>query len=163
MPVNDKPSQLLRFAVGPHSCALATEHVREVLRMAAVTRIPEAPASLEGVLNLRGAIIPILDLRKRFGLPVPPPDRSTRIIVVPVRGRAAGFIVSGVSEVASLEAGGGGIDPGESLGSTPHFVSRVVRVSEELVLVLDPEKALTAEESRAFDTGSAEEGLLGQA
>lgn len=137
---------ILRFALGPHRCGVSVQSVREVVRVVAVTRVPEGPPFLEGVVDLRGTLVPVLDLRRRFGLTPGPFDTETRILITELRGRPAGLIVDEVTEVAAVEPDHRGIDLVDSLGVELRSVNRVVQVDERIVMVLDVDKVLTQEE-----------------
>lgn len=143
--------EIVLIKVGPHRCGLPVRHVEEVIWMVAVTHFPLGPAFVEGVVNLRGKVIPILDLRKRFGLEPGPPDSRTRILVVGLRGRLAGLVVDEADGVQAVEEPDMGIEPAEALGPDLRYVSRVVKTGGELVVVLDPDRLLTEEEGREFD------------
>lgn len=145
---------IVQFLLGPHRCALPIEELQEVLRIVAVTHFPRAPGFVEGVIDLRGVVLPVIDMRKRFGLAPGPFDSETRIIIAPLRGRRTGLIVDHVSQVASIDAAHMGIDPSESLGLNMHYVRRVVKMDEHLVSVLDLDKILTDEEWNQFEDAS---------
>lgn len=142
---------LVNFSLGPHRCALSVSDVTEVVRIVAVTPLPQAPAFVEGVINIRGHLTPVIDMRKRLGLAPGPYCFSNRIIVTVIHGHAVGLIADQVSGVSELEPVDEGIDPSESLGiDLHHSVSRVVREGDDIVLVLDPATILTEEEHGAF-------------
>jgi purine-binding chemotaxis protein CheW len=143
---------LVRFALGEYHCALALEDVSEVLRVVAVTPLPVAPAFVEGVINRRGVVTPVIDLRKRVGLSCGPYDNTTRILITSIGGHSIGVIVDEVSNVVVIDEAGLGIDPSEALGmDLRQYSSRVVRDGTDLVVVIDPEKMLTADEEREFE------------
>lgn len=143
---------LVRFSLGDHQCALALGHVDEVLRAVAVTPLPVAPPFVEGVINRRGAVTPVIDLRKRVGVPCGPYDSATRIIMTAIGGQFTGVIVDEVTEVVDIGDAELGIDPSEALGiDLRQYSSRVVRVGTELVVVIDPAKMLTPDEERQFE------------
>ena len=129
--------QLVTFWVGSEEFAVEILAVREINRMLDVTRVPEAPACVEGVINLRGLIVPIVDLRKRFGAPSDRSDNETRIIVVEVNDRYIGFIVDRVSEVLRLEREV--IDPAPDLGNSEvgQFISGVGKLQDRLIILLE--------------------------
>lgn len=142
---------LVRFSLGPHLCGLHISEVREVLRIAAVTPLPKAPPFVEGVINLRGDVTPIIDMRKRLGLEPGAYTFSNRILITMLKGHTVGLIVDEVSGVAEIGPTGMGIDPSESLCMNLHpYVSRVVREGDQLVMVIDPAAILTEEETSAF-------------
>ena len=143
---------IVRFALGTHQCGVAVTSVREILRIVAVTRLPEAPHFLEGVIDLRGVLLPVVDLRKRFGLSPGPYDSETRILVSELRGKPAGLIVDEVTEVAPIGPEHMGIDLSDSLGFELRSVDRVVQVDERIVIVLDLDKVLTPEEFQHLGT-----------
>lgn len=143
--------EIVLFKVGPHRCGIPVRLVQEVVWMVSVTHFPRGPAFVEGVVNLRGTVIPILDLRKRFGLEPGPPDSRTRILVVGLRGRPAGLVVDEAEGVEAVEEQDLGLDPAEALGPDLRYVSRVVKSGGDLLVVLDPDRLLTGEEGREFD------------
>jgi purine-binding chemotaxis protein CheW len=96
--------QLVTFKLGTEEFGVDILKVQEINKMMSITKIPNAPAFIEGVINLRGKIIPIVDLRKRLGFREQPYDKSTRIIVVELEGLVLGFIVDSVSEVLRIPA-----------------------------------------------------------
>jgi len=120
--------------------------VEEIIRMQAITRIPNGPAFIEGVTNLRGRVIPVLDLRKRFGLPGSEPTRRSRIVVGELGQHTVGLVVDGVSEVllVSSEA----VEPPSTLVTTQDsaFLRGVAKLGERLILLLDLSRILTQAE-----------------
>ena len=155
---------LVRFSLGTHQCALALGAVHEVLRVVAVTPLPVAPRFVEGVINRRGVVTPVLDLRKRIGLECGPYDSATRIVVTAIGGQPAGLIVDDVSDVVTIDTAAMGLDPSEALGlDLRQYADRVVRVGDDLVVVIDSEKILTPDEAHAFETAVIpQEGGSGQ-
>jgi purine-binding chemotaxis protein CheW len=122
------------------------EHVHEIIRMQEVTRIPRAPAFLEGVINLRGQVIPVIDLRRRFGLPPAGHNGAARIVVVEMNGSRVGMIVDAVLEVLRLPADAV-VPPDDLLTATDAaFLRGVAKHEESLILLLDLERVLTAED-----------------
>lgn len=140
--------QLVRFTLGGNFYALPVSEVTEVVRMVEVTPLPDAPSFVEGVVNLRGAVIPVLDMRKRLGMAPAPYTYFTRILVLAMHGHTAGMIVDAVDGVADIEPGDMGADPSESLGAhMHHYISRVVKAGGQLVAVLEAGRLITEEES----------------
>jgi purine-binding chemotaxis protein CheW len=95
-------SQLVTCRVGGEEFAVDILSVQEIIRMVDITRVPKAPSFVEGVINLRGRIIPVLDLRRRLGIADAERTAQSRIVVVTVRGRAVGLVVDSVSEVLRI-------------------------------------------------------------
>lgn len=130
--------QLVSFNLGAEEFVVDIAAVQEIVRMPEITRVPRAPEFVEGVVNLRGKIIPVLDLRKRFRLPVTEPTKSTRIIIVAIAGKTIGLIVDGVSEVLRLDAA--------SVEATPEmvatqidsaFLKGIAKLGGRLLILLD--------------------------
>jgi purine-binding chemotaxis protein CheW len=146
-PVAAEVSQLVVCRVGREECAMDIQSVREINRVGEITRVPKTSSFVEGVISLRGRIIPVLDLRRRFGLPGDERSPAARIIVVTVQGRTVGLIVEKVMEV--LRAPRTSIEPPPSLGHVPaaDFVQGVVRLEDRLVSVLDLERLLAPSEA----------------
>jgi purine-binding chemotaxis protein CheW len=133
--VSAAPAQWLVFRLQTHDYALAIADVIEVLRMVALTPVPEAPAWLAGVVNLRGRVIPVIDLRRRLGLPPETPGLNTPIIVAQADGRPVGLIADSVSEVLTL--GADAMERPDVLVGSGHAVAAMARAGDRLILVLD--------------------------
>jgi purine-binding chemotaxis protein CheW len=120
--------------------------VEEIIRMQAITRIPNGPAFIEGVTNLRGRVIPVLDLRKRFGLPATEQTRRSRIVVGELGQHTVGLVVDGVSEVLLVSADA--VEPPSTLVTTSDsaFLRGVAKLGERLILLLDLSRILTSAE-----------------
>lgn len=95
-------AQLCTFRIGEEDYAVDIMRVREIIQPLPITPVPRAPAFVEGVVRLRGEVIPVVDVRKRFGLPPSPPTRKTKFLVVHVAGRRLGLVVDEVCEVLRL-------------------------------------------------------------
>ncbi len=126
------------------------EQVHEIIRMQQVTRIPRAPAFVEGVINLRGQVIPVVDLRRRFGLPETDGRGTERIVVVELDGSRVGMVVDAVVEV--LRVPEGAVVPPEELlaASEVAFLRGVAKQEETLILLLDLVRVLDPSEHRAL-------------
>lgn len=126
-----------RLAGGDYGVPI--EQVKEINRYVEVTRIPKAPASVLGVINLRGQVIPVVSLRERFGFPPEQIDAATRIIVSDVR---VGFVVDGVTEVLRLDSGTIVPPPETTKGMDSVFIKGIAKLGERLIIVLDLEKII---------------------
>jgi len=124
--------------------------IQEIIRMQSITRVPNGPAFIEGVTNLRGRVIPVMDLRARFGLDTTPPTRRSRIVVAEMGDHTVGLIVDAVSEV--LRVGPEMVEPPSSLVTTADsaYLRGVAKLGERLVLLLDLSRVLSLEESTAL-------------
>ncbi len=136
--------QFLTFALGQEEYGVAILKIQEIKGFAAITPLPNAPVCVKGVLNLRGTIVPIVDLRKKFGMPEEVYTNYTVIVVVQVQGQVMGFIVDAVSDV--LTVSGTDIQPAPDLPGRvdTSFVDGLAKAGEKLVIILDIDKVLTA-------------------
>ena len=147
--------QLVTFHVGDEEFGVDILEVREINRMMDITRVPHAPEFVEGVINLRGQVIPVVDLRTRFRLGAVEHDKHTRIVVVELREMVVGFLVDSVSEV--LRVPREHIEPPPpivgSIGS--EYLQGVIKLEDRLLILLDLHKLLSGGETReleGFDT-----------
>jgi purine-binding chemotaxis protein CheW len=115
--------------------ALAVGDVVEVLSMVALARMPEAPPWLAGMLNLRGRVVPVIDLRRRLNFPPRPPSLDTPVIVAQEADRLIGLIVDEVVEVLTLSEDG--LTAPDNLAGTAHPVLAVARAGDRMILLLD--------------------------
>lgn len=144
--------QLASFELADEEYALDISAVQEIVRMSSVTRVPRAPAFVEGVINLRGKIVPVLDLRKRFGMTPIEPTKATRIIIVEIAGKTVGLLVDGVREVLRLSSDA--IEPTPDLVSSDldaAFLRGVGKLGDRLILLLELSRLLTGEEVQALE------------
>lgn len=130
--------QLVTFNLGEESFGLDIMNVQEIIRTPQITRVPRAPVYVDGITNLRGQILPVIDTRTKFGMPKTGLDQSTRVIVVDVNGRQMGLNVDSVSEVLRVE--GGAIEPAPAslsqAGESGKSVTGVVKVNQGQKLVM---------------------------
>ena len=135
--------QLVGFQLGNEEYGIDILKVQEINRIAEITRIPQSPDFVEGVINLRGNVIPIIDLRKRFNMPEREHDKQTRIVVGEIEGRTVGLIVDAVSEVIRLPLNT--IEPPPPIVSDEHsaYISGVGKLDDRLLMLLDIDKILT--------------------
>ena len=143
--------QFVTCRIAQEEFALDVLSVQEINRMVEVTRVPKAPYFVEGVINLRGRIIPVLDLRRRFGLPASNRTDDSRIMVVLVRQRMVGLIVDEVVEV--LRVPKLSIEPPPSVGNSAgsEFTQGVGRIEDRLLIVLDLNRLLLPNEQAAME------------
>ena len=108
-----------------------------------ITRVPRAPEFVEGVINLRGKVIPIIDLRRRFGLVSKTHDKNTRIIVIEINNIIVGFVVDAVSEVLRIPASTVEPPPPVVAGVDSDYISGVGKLQDRLLIMLDLDKLLS--------------------
>lgn len=138
--------QLVTFSIGDEEFGVEILKVQEIIRMLEITKVPKAPAFVEGVINLRGKVIPILDLRKRFGLSARNHDKNTRIIVIEISSMIVGFIVDSVSEVLRLPANTVEPPPPVVAGLDSDYICGVGKLEDRLLIMLDLNRLLSNEE-----------------
>jgi len=137
--------QLVSFSVAAEEYGLNILRVQEIIRTQQLTRVPNLPSYVEGVINLRGKVIPIVALRCRLGLEPVPADKNTRIVVVEVHGQTLGFIVDAVSEVLRIRADT--IEPTPRIGTVEReYISGVGKLESRLLLMLDLERLMNEAE-----------------
>jgi purine-binding chemotaxis protein CheW len=138
--------QLVSFVVGGEEFGLDILRVQEIIRIQALTRVPNSPDFVEGVINLRGKVIPVIALRKRFGLEALAHDKQTRIVVSETKGAVLGFIVDSVSEVLRIPADT--VEPPPRLGKVEReYVSGVGKLDNRLLILLDVDRMLSDPEA----------------
>jgi purine-binding chemotaxis protein CheW len=144
---NTKECQLVVFTIGDEEFGVDISQVREIVRLVAITYLPKAPGFIEGVVNLRGQILAVIDLAKRLGISSKERGETTRIIVVEVSDNTVGMIVDSVSEVLRLNTEF--VDEVPSLIDTEvpeHFIRGVGKLKDRLLVLLDLKNILTIEE-----------------
>ena len=140
--------QIVSFRVEDEEFGLEILRVQEIIRVQQLTRVPASPDFIEGVINLRGRVIPVISLRKRFGLPQSTLDKQTRIIVVEVNGAVLGLMVDAVSEVLRLPAGT--VEPPPRLGHVEReYVRGVGKLENRLLILLDIDRLMSEAEEDA--------------
>ncbi|HXY78117.1 MAG TPA: chemotaxis protein CheW [Candidatus Acidoferrales bacterium] len=133
--------QLVSFRLGGEEFGLDILRVQEIIRLQPLTRVPNSPDFIAGVMNLRGRIIPVVALRRRFGLEPVSADKQTRIVVVETKGAVLGFIVDAVSEVLRIPAET--IEPPPGVGKAEReYVSGVGKLDDRLLILLDVDRLM---------------------
>lgn len=141
--------QLVTFRLGSEEYALDILKVQEINRMVEITSIPNAPPYVEGVINLRGKVIPVVNLRKKFGLDSKERDSQARIIVVDV-GTTVGLIVDSVSEVLRISSDTVEPPPPMTATGSSEYIKGVGKLSDRLLILLDIEKLLRNEDNLGY-------------
>lgn len=138
--------QLVSFNIGGEEFGVDILKVQEINRMLDVTRVPNAPEYVDGVINLRGKVIPIIDLRRRFGMDRKEHDKNTRIVVVELSGKVVGFVVDAVSEVLRIPKSVTEPPPPIVAGIGAEYITAVGKLEDRLLILLDLEKVLSGDE-----------------
>ncbi|MCC6963431.1 MAG: chemotaxis protein CheW [candidate division Zixibacteria bacterium] len=144
--VSEDILQLVSFNIGTEEFGVDILKVQEINRMVEITRVPRSPDFVEGIINLRGKVIPIIDLRKRFNLQITDHDKNTRIVVVDIEGQTMGMIVDSVSEVLRIPASTIEPTPDVVTSVDSDYIRGVAKLDNRLLIYLDLAKILTGEE-----------------
>lgn len=147
-----KVLQLVSFRVGDEEFGMDILKVQEIVRMQSMARVPNAPAFLEGIINLRGKVIPVVGLRQRIGLEPRQPDRQSRTVIAEVNGAVVGFAVDSVSKVlrVPVETVEPPPDFGNSTGKEKRtYISGIGKLDDRLLLIVDTDRLLDETERKA--------------
>ena len=137
--------QLVSFKIGNEEFGVDILNVQEINRMTQITKVPNSPEFVEGVINLRGKIIPVIDLRSRIGVIKKEADKNTRIVVVEIKEKIIGFIVDAVKEVLRIPADITEAPPELVNGIDSDFIKAVGKLDDRLLILLDLEKIISKE------------------
>jgi purine-binding chemotaxis protein CheW len=142
--------QLVIFELGDERFGVDIASIESIIKMQELTRVPNSPGFVKGVTNLRGVVVPVIDLRSRFGLEEVKPTRETRIVITNLEGIKVGMVVDSVSEVLTISTDI--IDPTPAMVSSveAEFVNGIARFEDHLVILLDLVRVLTLKEQSAL-------------
>ncbi|MEI6205638.1 MAG: chemotaxis protein CheW [Desulfuromonadales bacterium] len=150
---HDELIQLVSFLLADEEYGVEVLKVREIIRMPTITRMPNVPNHIEGIINLRGKVIPIVSMRRRFNLMENDNNNQTRIIIMDVAGNLTGFIVDAVSEVIRIHSSE--IQPPPSMvlsgGVGQEFITGVFNHGERLLIIMNVDRMFSADELDSFD------------
>ncbi|MGD1066806.1 MAG: chemotaxis protein CheW [Vulcanimicrobiaceae bacterium] len=148
--------QVVSFKLGSEEYGVEIAQVQEINRMVAVTHVPRAPQFMEGVINLRGQLIPIIDLRARFGMPRVEHTKNTRIVVTDIGAKRVGMVVDSVSEVLRLATDAIEDAPEMITGVDTEYIRGVGKIEDRLIILLDLAKIITGTEKRELEAADVE-------
>jgi purine-binding chemotaxis protein CheW len=140
----EREHHLVVFRLDKEEYAVPISLVREVVRVADLTRVPHAPAHIRGVMNLRGRILPIVEIRSRLDLPPAELSPSSRVVVVEIAGRVVGLLVDAVGQVARVGERLIAAPPEEVRGAAGEAITGVARIGNRLLVLLDLNRVLAA-------------------
>ena len=150
MPTNTEDAQaashelpLVVFRLGQEAYSLRLMEVREIIMVTNITPVPRAPSFIEGVLNLRGEVMPVIDLRERFGLPRQKATSLSRIVITPIGGVSTGLVVDSVEEVKSVDLRRLEEPPKVTSVGANAFIEKVARTEDAVVFLLNVQRLLT--------------------
>jgi purine-binding chemotaxis protein CheW len=144
-------NQLISFEVGEEEYGLEILRVKEVIRLREITRLPRAPSFVKGIINLRGDVIPIIDLRDRFGLERQEYTAMTRVIVVDVESRLVGMVVDAASQVVRIPADQIQPPPPIVGGLSAEYIKGVGKLDSRLIILLNIDRILSHQEKTELD------------
>jgi purine-binding chemotaxis protein CheW len=144
--------QLVSFKLADEEYGVEVLKVHEIIRMTSITKMPNAPQHIEGIINLRGKVIPIISMRTRFGLIESEDNSSTRIIIMDVAGTLTGFIVDSVSEVIRVHSSEIQPPPPVAMsgGVNQEFITGVINHVERLLIIMDVDRMFMGGELEAI-------------
>jgi purine-binding chemotaxis protein CheW len=134
--------KFLTFILGEEEYGIEIRHVTEIIGIQSITEVPDMPAHVKGVINLRGKVIPVMDVRLRFGMPERPYDDRTCIVVINIDGQAVGLVVDRVSEVLDIPKDDIEPPPAVKRGEESRFVQGMGKVGDKVKILLDARKLL---------------------
>jgi purine-binding chemotaxis protein CheW len=152
--VADPAAQFLTFSLGDEEFALDIRTVREIIQYGPLTAVPLMPLFVRGVINLRGAVVPVIDLQARFGRPVAPIGKKTCIVIFDSQSEGErvelGLLVNEVSEVVDIAEGA--IEPAPQFGTQVRrdFIRGMSKIDGRFIVILEPEKAFDIQEMAAL-------------
>jgi purine-binding chemotaxis protein CheW len=142
--------QVVSFALGSEEYGVDIAQVQEINRMVTITHVPQAPQFMEGVINLRGRLIPIIDLRTRFGMERAERTKNTRIVVTEIGSKRLGMVVDSVSEVLRIPVEQIEDAPDLVAGVDTEYIRGVGKLDDRLIILLDLGRVISADEKTAL-------------
>jgi purine-binding chemotaxis protein CheW len=147
--------QLVTFRLGNEEYAVDILKVQEINRMKEITRVPNTPAYVEGVINLRGKVIPVVNLRSKFSLDERDNDTQSRIMIMDIQGITMGLVVDGVSEVLRIPANIVEPTPPMAANISTEFIKGIAKLEDRLIILLDMDMLVgKVEETAQVESGA---------
>ncbi|HEX3032528.1 MAG TPA: chemotaxis protein CheW [Bacillota bacterium] len=147
----NEEKQFVVFQLSKETYGVDIGQVSEIITMQQITKVPHTIEFIEGIINLRGRVIPVVDLRKRFGLPCDEITRNTRIVVIEIGGNTLGMIVDGVSEVLRISGDIVEAPPPAITNVDADYLEGVAKLEDRLIILLNLEKVLTKQEQAELE------------
>jgi purine-binding chemotaxis protein CheW len=148
---NSELLQLVSFKIGTEEFGVDILNVQEIIKIVQITKVPNSPVFVEGVINLRGKVIPVINLRTRLGLQKLEHDKDTRIIVVELSKSTIGFIVDAVNEVLRIPISITEAPPEIIAGLDSEFIKSVGKLDDRLLILIDLNKILLQDETKQIE------------
>ena len=147
--------QLVIFKLGNESFGVEIATVESIIKMQTITRLPQSPGFVEGIINLRGKILPVVDLRKRLSIDLTEITKDSRMVVVALAGTTVAMIVDQVNEVLRINDEIVEAPPTISQSVDSRFIEGIAKVNEDLVILLNLSKILNTSETSMFESLSS--------
>ncbi len=144
--------KFVSFRVGNEMFAASINKVREIIRMTNIVEVPKAPRFIRGVINLRGSVIPVVDLKTKFDIPSGDDGKDARIIIAELGNLTIGLVVDAVSEVLQVDESSYEESPQLLSGGAEKFISGVVKKENQMIMVIDIDSLLTSDEASILKT-----------
>jgi len=144
--------QLVSFKMGDEEYGIDILNVKEIIRMVNITKIPNSPVYVEGIINLRGQVIPVIDLRTKLGMTKKEANNDTRIVVIDIEGRTVGFLVDAVSEVLRIPRNITEAPPEITTGINSEYITAVGKLEDRLLTMIDLNKVMHKEDKHIMET-----------
>lgn len=145
------------FFVGDEEYAVDIMNIRQIVNPRTITPIPNTPDFIEGIMELRQVILPVVDMRKRFGRPATPPQRDTKFLIVSIEGNVVGLVVDRIGEVLTVDEDKLRTAPTMAVGDGARFFAGVYRFDDRMIIILDIDAVLTSQEK--IDLGGLREAV----
>jgi purine-binding chemotaxis protein CheW len=143
--------QLVSFGLNKEEFGINILIVQEIIRMMQITKVPNSPDFIDGVVNIRGKVIPVVNLRTKLGMPRKEHDSMTRIIVVEVMKKTIGFLVDAVHEVLRIPANITEAPPELVAGINSEYIKAVGKLEDRLLILIDLEKILSTADTEKIN------------
>jgi purine-binding chemotaxis protein CheW len=155
-----KKNQVVRFMVGKESFGVDIGRIQEIVTVPEITRVPDTPDFLEGIINLRGKIVSVIDLRKRLKINGAERHKKNRILVTEIEGKVVGLIVDEVSEVLRLNPDN--IEPPPEMVNSvgAEYITGVGKLEDKIIMLLDMAKVLNTHEIDGLELHATETNAL---
>ncbi len=148
--------QIVGFRLGKEEYGIEISNIREIILMCEITSLPDASEHMEGVINLRNSVVPIIDMRSRFGFPKATPTEESRIMVVNVGTAMIGIIVDAVSEVLKISRDSISPPPPTVAGLGKDYIIGLALLEQSMLILLDISKVLRADSGVACEAATVE-------
>ncbi len=143
---DERPLKVLTFIVGDSTYGIELELVTEIVGIQPITEVPEVPAAVKGIMNLRGRIVPVIDIRSKFGWEETPYHDRTCIVILEVLDQVVGLIVEAVSEVVAIPRREILQPPGFHGNAQDSYIKGIVRIGDQIKMILDCNRLLDLDE-----------------